>query len=427
MEVSWSELKSVVDARALSIQWAELSSNYYLAVMDGAFQLESMVPIDPLNVDTADFIANYKAKGNLSPTSRVLNTSAGRYTAGVNPFSRLQVSPEPSEVFMDKFEGSLDTAIKWSTITVGTATAPVAGGSLNISGGTTTGNVSAISSQPVFTQRANVQLSYAVVLKFEANNAKVTGAHRFWGVGTAASNTVSAPLTDAIGYEIDTSGGVNAVVYASGVKIFTFNTGSVNDGANHRYSFVWRTDRVAFYVDSTDGPITVADNKVPSVQMLPVRFHAIVGAGTSATPTLQVTSVGLSDTGKNSSAIADGTNPFRRAAVNEFGELATNHGNQSFSRVTGNGTTLVKSGTGVLYGVIINNAATNGVMTLYDSLTGTGTVITALNVGTPSGGLLSTSGFPNPIFIGPLSIRFNTGLTAVRTNSSNNDFTLIFR
>lgn len=113
--------------------------------------------------------------------------------------------------------------------------------------------------------------------------------------------------------------------------------------------------------------------------------------------------------------------------INEFNQVSTNNGDQSFSRQTSNGTTTVKSGTGMLHGIIIGNNGSGGQITIYDNTAGSGTVIMDLDVGTPSGGLLSSSGQPSPVFLGPLSIRFTTGLTVVRAGSTSNDVTILYR
>lgn len=99
----------------------------------------------------------------------------------------------------------------------------------------------------------------------------------------------------------------------------------------------------------------------------------------------------------------------------------------SFSRVTGNTTSTVKSGAGVLHGIIIGNNGTGGTITIYDNTAGSGTVIMQLDVGTPSGGLLSSSGQPTPIFLGPLGTVFATGLTVVTSGSSSNDITVVYQ
>jgi hypothetical protein len=93
----------------------------------------------------------------------------------------------------------------------------------------------------------------------------------------------------------------------------------------------------------------------------------------------------------------------------------------------GNGTTVIKTGSGILHGFVINNNATGGVIYLYDNTAGSGTITATGNAGTPSGGLLSGSGNPGANFVGPLEIAFTNGLTAVTQGSTTNSFTVIYR
>lgn len=96
-----------------------------------------------------------------------------------------------------------------------------------------------------------------------------------------------------------------------------------------------------------------------------------------------------------------------------------------FLNMTGNGTTVVKSGNGVIRGFSINDNTTGGTITLYDNTAASGTKIGTFQIATPSGGLLSSSGQPSPVYI-TLTAEFTTGLTAVRSGSNNNDITVYY-
>lgn len=98
-----------------------------------------------------------------------------------------------------------------------------------------------------------------------------------------------------------------------------------------------------------------------------------------------------------------------------------------YRNISGNATTVIKSGAGMLRGITINNNTTGGDIIVYDNTAGSGTRIMTLQLGSPSGGLLSTSGRPGPIQLVGLDVRFNTGLTVVTTGSSSNDVTLYYR
>lgn len=92
----------------------------------------------------------------------------------------------------------------------------------------------------------------------------------------------------------------------------------------------------------------------------------------------------------------------------------------TYTNITGNATTTVKTGSGVLTGLLIGDNTTNGTVTVYDNTAGSGTkILGPIQIGTPSGGLLSTSGQQGPVFL-PVYIPFTTGCTVVTAGSSNN-------
>lgn len=101
-------------------------------------------------------------------------------------------------------------------------------------------------------------------------------------------------------------------------------------------------------------------------------------------------------------------------------------GGQTYTRVTGNTTTTVRTGRGYLHGIIIADNRTGGQVTLYDNTAGSGTIIMQLEIGTPGGGILNPgSGSPGPNFVGPLGLNYTTGLTVVTSGSTTNDITIL--
>jgi len=121
--------------------------------------------------------------------------------------------------------------------------------------------------------------------------------------------------------------------------------------------------------------------------------------------------------------VTDGTRVGTITPNNDFQVQFQN----SFTRVTGNTTSTAKSGAGILHGVIVGDNTTGGIATIYDNTAGSGTIIMQLDFGTPSGGLLSSTGQAGPVFLGPLGINFSTGLTAVTAGDINNDITLVYK
>jgi hypothetical protein len=96
-----------------------------------------------------------------------------------------------------------------------------------------------------------------------------------------------------------------------------------------------------------------------------------------------------------------------------------------YLNITGNATSVVKSGNGVIRGISINNNNTGGDVYIYDNTAGSGTKIAQYQLGTPGGGLLSTTGLNGPTYIS-MTAEFTTGLTVVTTGSSSNDITIYY-
>lgn len=104
----------------------------------------------------------------------------------------------------------------------------------------------------------------------------------------------------------------------------------------------------------------------------------------------------------------------RALRQNQFTDTSVNFMN-SFRNIAGNATTLVKTGAGTLHGLMINNVA-SGVVTIFDSLTATGTIIATLTL---SAGV--------PTFLGPMGLQFATGLTIVTSGAVTNNITAIYQ
>lgn len=98
-----------------------------------------------------------------------------------------------------------------------------------------------------------------------------------------------------------------------------------------------------------------------------------------------------------------------------------------YHNITGNSSVTVKSTSGVLMGILVNNNSTDGVVTIYDNTAASGTLFGTLQLGSPSGGLLSSSGTPGPGGWTALNVTFTTGLTVVTTGSTSNNITVVYR
>jgi hypothetical protein len=101
-----------------------------------------------------------------------------------------------------------------------------------------------------------------------------------------------------------------------------------------------------------------------------------------------------------------------------LGQFRNKHRN-----ITGNCTTTVKSGNGVLRAISINDNNTGGIVTVYDNTSAAGTKIATFQIGTASGAL--GAGQKGPLLL-QLTAEFSAGLTIVTSGSNNNDITAYY-
>ena len=88
----------------------------------------------------------------------------------------------------------------------------------------------------------------------------------------------------------------------------------------------------------------------------------------------------------------------------------------SYSNLLANATTTVKSGSGILHGITINNAGAGGnICTVYDNTAGSGTVIATIDTVELNGRWL------------PYDVRFGTGLTIVIGTGTAADITVMYQ
>lgn len=92
MEISWSEFKTIIDAKDISIQYVTVGDNYVLKAIDGGYEALCLIPSDPEHADTIDFETNYKSNGNkhtshLVTTQLELNDKVLKLASAVADFS----------------------------------------------------------------------------------------------------------------------------------------------------------------------------------------------------------------------------------------------------------------------------------------------------------------------------------------------------
>lgn len=65
MLADWTDVKSLLIGRNLSVQYTTIGTNYWIKAIDGIFELECILPTDTtLSADSLDFVTNFKANGN---------------------------------------------------------------------------------------------------------------------------------------------------------------------------------------------------------------------------------------------------------------------------------------------------------------------------------------------------------------------------
>jgi hypothetical protein len=197
----------------------------------------------PHSVSLLPGTSNIGNVGITNPTAQ----AAGIY-ASLNPYGSLRVTPEPSPIFFDPFDGSIDSN-KWTTA----GTAPViTGGTASINAGTVASATSRLTSVPMF---ASPGLGFEVLGSPSSSSRPRSPTSTGTGAGPqspgspayqGAAAASSTAVTDAVGFELDTAGNLYGVIYASGV--LQYRTAAIptvlwSGGTIHRYAIMKRSGR----------------------------------------------------------------------------------------------------------------------------------------------------------------------------------------
>lgn len=357
-------------------------------------------------------------------TNNVTLSDANGHAVSANLNGSLRTIYPGANVFYEDWgAGTFDATNKWSAGVAagGGVVVAVTAGTATIGTGTTPNGYSYFRSQTTFQPVAPAFLNVEHGLQVPASIP--TNTYAFWGCGTSpATPTAAAPLTDAYGFEIQPGGKMYAVCYAGGTRNIiqdlssaTGNSTQPTDGSFHIYQVNFRGDRYWFTIDGLNNVVASQSNGAngPNVNTLPIIMTAI--AGTSAPSSSLVLSSGgmwVGDTGNNTSQIADGTYPWRKATVSAGGALSVLNvaGTALIGKVnlqpqsqagaykpviaTTTGTTLVAAGVALVFLDIQNTSAA---ASLYVFASGTsGASFTA----TGSGTNLTTSAVTGTILVG---------------------------
>lgn len=334
--------------------------------------------------------------GGASGTSTTQISSAGQAPYGmvakVDAFGNLLTSGSTTPLFNDAFNAALDTTNMW---TLSGTTIPVATGGAMVASLTAANSVSSVAiSQPTFSPTTQPFL-LAGQMNVGAQQTN-PNAHRFFGLGVVTSYAAATPLTDGLGFEVDVTGALNAVVYISGTRYVVNSTnpslvtapGSFATGmtlATYGTNLTWPTTGIAivsvryfngyayFYMAGSatgfDVPIGVA-SWIPATTVYPLRFAAIT---TPAVSTVLATTFTLSSfifgiQGGSNYTASDPTYPWRQQAVDANGRASviepeiTAAGNITTQNLVPNGVATAGSA------VAIN---TNGMPTVAIQIVGT--------------------------------------------------------
>lgn len=237
---------------------------------------------------------------------------------------QLRVALDPTQLFLDTFDSSLDTVNRWTAPTnsgTGSIVATWSPGSVLLTGGTAANAYSELHSQPVFIpdEPGWDLVSYRVNLEFPIT----TTGYRFWGLGTSpGSPTIAAPMTNGVGWDVTTGGVLRAVTYASGSAPTVVGTVTPpGDASAHKYYIFFRPDYTYWCYDSYDNVVAsyATGASGPDVNTLPLKILAVSNSGTAQT--IQVNAVSVGDTARNNVTISDPTYGWRQASVGKSGGL----------------------------------------------------------------------------------------------------------
>lgn len=293
-------------------------------------------------------LAAVNSSGELKVAANITGTDSGNI-AEVNAAGQLKVAlatdiygaihttMDPTIMFFDTFDGTVfDTTNRW--LTYGSVAVSQAQGNASINPGTTANATVAVASQPSIL--INTAIMVAGEITFEGGTPTV-GNHRFWGLGSVTGNvgTSIAPLSDAVGFEVDVTGVLRASVYSNGTRTFSSILDIPTDGLPHLYAIQARGDVAFFHVDDFNVPVASTFTG-PAKQNLPFRMHSLNGATVTGTPIMVVQGFAVADMSRQSIGISDGVYPWRKVRVDAAGAVIVA---TSGSAVTSNGPVTVAS------------------------------------------------------------------------------------
>lgn len=261
-------------------------------------------------------------------TTLVTKTTAGTAT----PMGEIRVATQGSQLFLDAWDSlGLDLVNRWNISGNSMAGAAADQGSnMSLGSGIIANLWSSLTSKQYFKPVSPGWLQMYHNVSIE--NPVTTNAYRFWGFGTNQNApTPSAPLYNAVGWEVTTTGVLAAVTYASGTRNLiqdlssaTGNSKQPADSASHNYIILFRGDRIFWSIDGVDNVVaSIASGALgPDVNVLPVNFLAIANSTPpSPSAAIQSNAVYIGDTTSSNNTLSDGVLASNRATVKASGTV----------------------------------------------------------------------------------------------------------
>jgi hypothetical protein len=351
---------------------------------------------------------------------------AAGYYAQVNPYGTQRVSVEPTTLLNETFDtGAVDTA-KWTVTATGGVGLTAATGIVQIppaASSTTAGFIMRLGSVPTFAVPGSGYLLFQATLT--VNAAAIANTYRFFGFANdAASPAYQAPgaatstaVADAIGFELDGSGVMYAVIYVNTSAAFraVIPTSLWADGNFHRFYMMRSGNQIFWYVDSLETPVATRNVQIPGLynDLLPLRFLSYNNTTAPAANFLQVSHIAVSDSTAQNQTISDPTYQFRRVQVTPAAHMKAQAYSATASSSTVAATTasaLVLAANTARVGATVYNEPTSGAPA-YLGFAATATTA-AYVTQVPVGGYYET-----PYgYTGPLAAITATGAATLRVN-----------
>jgi hypothetical protein len=255
--------------------------------------------------------------GVLGPS---VSTVAPQNLTTVSPLGEVRVENPASNLFLDTFDNptALDTINKWTSSTGGTGSSVVvSAGQVVLTGGTVANSFAKMTSQVAAkTLNGNIGIFRQsdpgfLLVRMNANVQAPIPANNLiqWGAGNSPTTpTIASSMTDFYGWEITTSGKLQAVTYASGSRLLIQDlsispptntppgTPAVQpaDASAHKYFIYFRGDICYWCVDDKDNVVAQFQTGAsgPNVNALPLVAQVISNGGSAATFQLNAVSVG---------------------------------------------------------------------------------------------------------------------------------------